>query len=229
MSEIQPLLSDEKIQFLHQEMERMQSLYSQAQDNVQNVFNFYLTLVTTVIGAIVVLLQITPTTTSDTVQTRLIFIGLLFFTGLVGTVYLSSLSGRYAHAARYARAIDEIRYYLIQNLNVPLPTLYNQFLQDHQTTAPAETISWWMWILPTGTYQMFIAIVNSLAFALMAGVFASLGDVNLGYISLVMAIIFVLVYNVYNIYSRFVIRAFQKQLHVRIHTGNRLAGWASRE
>jgi len=207
----------------------MQSLYAQAQDNVQSVFNFYLTLVTTVVGAIIVLLQITPAAPLDNLRTRLLLIGMLLFTALVGTVYLSALSGRYAHAARYARAIDELRYYLMHRLNVPLPSLYNRFLQEHQTTIAEDAVPWWLWIFPSGTYQMFIAILNSLALSIMTGLLAGLGTGNVGQGSLAALLVFAIAFNIYNVYARVVIRTFQRRLHVRIDAGGRLASWASRE
>lgn len=216
-------LKDDAIAFLNRECDRFMSLYSQAQANAQSVFNFYLTFVTTVVGGIVLIVQ------SDTDDIELILAFLLLFSALVGSVYLSALSGRYAHAGRFAHAIDEIRRYLITHLNVPTPQLYGTFVVEEVPIEDAEKPSRFIWLFPTGTYQMFIAIVNSAALAGMVLLIFLAGDGDSTKALIATTIIFVLSLTIYNVYSHLIIYRISHSLHVRIDLSGVLRLWASRE
>ena len=220
-------LNDQAVAFLTQEMDRMLALYTQAQSNAQSVFNFYLTFVTTVVGAVVVLLQLSPSSRSDA---QLIIAGLMLFAAIVGSVYLSALSGRYAHAGRFARAVDDIRRYLIERLHVPVPPLYQPFMTRTVEPEPRGLMRWVIWLIPTGTYQMFIAIVNSAALSIMTWLIGvSTGITGAGRMFAASAAIFLITLTIYNVYSRLVIRIFGRNLHVRIDIGSDLALWAAKE
>mgnify|MGYP000279978193 CR=1 FL=1 len=221
-------LDDQAVDFLKDECNRLQTLYSQAHDNAQNIFNFYLTFVGTVVGALVVLLQVTSL---NALQTKVSVAGLLFFLSVVGTVYLSAISGRYAHLARYARAIDELRRHLIAYLNVPMPEIYSAFLKsDEQSkrSAARKSTTWLIWFFPTGTYTMFIAIISSLSLAVFTWVIASFGDVTFESLTSSGIIVFLITLTIYNAYSRFFIERVSQRLHVRIDTGHELAVWAGK-
>jgi uncharacterized membrane protein len=218
----QPALDERSIEFLTQECERLLSLYSEAQSGAQSVFNFYLTFLTTVIGAVVVIFQ---TGGDHPIRTQLIIAALLFFAAIVGTVYLSAISGRYAHAARYASAVDNIRRYLIRQQGLTVPRIYNDFLTD---TAPQEhrIVSTVIWLFPTGTYQMFMTFVNSAALALMTLLIAAVFRADFT-VSLVAAVLVALITLwIYNIYSRLVIRRFGSGINFDFtHTSS---AWAAR-
>ncbi len=228
-TQTEPELSEQSVAFLTQEIERMLSLYSQAQANAQSVFNFYLTFVTAVLGAIIFVFQVS----SDAVNSNnieLIAGGLLFFVAIVGSVYLSALSGRYAHAARYARTVDAVRLYLIQQLQVPMPALYERFLVVPPGLRPqADKFSLLVWLMPTGTYQMFIAMVNSSALAAMIWLISEVAGVEPGRGVVAVVVIFLVALTVYNVYSRLIINTFTKQLHVRIDMERELPMWAARQ
>ncbi|MDX1992850.1 MAG: hypothetical protein SF029_10690 [bacterium] len=213
-------LSESAAAFLTQECDRMLNLYTQAQGNAQNVFNFYLTFVTTVIGAIIVIAQAAPGNAAWTLA------GVLFFAVIVGSVYLSALSGRYAHAYRYARAVDELRRFLIQRLNVPVPAGYQPFLSGGNRAAQGRA-AWFYWLFPTGTYQMFIAVVNSTALAAAAGLIFVQADAAGARQIVAMVLVFVLTLSVSNIYSHLVIQRFAGRLGVDLW--NDSPAWASRE
>ncbi len=212
-------LSDHSIAFLTQECDRMLSLYSQAQSNAQSVFNFYLTFVTTVIGAVVVLLQVV------TSNVEAILAGVLFFAVIVGVVYLAALSGRYAHAFRYAHAVDELRRYLIERLQVPMPASYDNFLVEKNRSA--KSAAWVYWLIPTGTYQLFVALVNSTALAAVVWlIMDSAGASDLrGLVGSLL--VFGLTLTISNAYSRLVIVRFGNKLNVDLW--NDSPAWASRE
>jgi len=214
-------LNDKAVAFLTQECERMLSLYNQAQSNAQNVFNFYLTFTTTVVGAVIVLLQVSPARVELLVGT------VLFFSFIVGTIYISSLSGKYGHASRYAHVVDEIRRYLIENLDIPTPTVYAPFLAPKPTHVELEPR--WVWLFPAGTYQFFIALVTSTALAGITWLIFADARAGIGRGLLASVIVFILALTIYNAYSRLVVRKFYERLHVRVDTGKDLAVWAARE
>ena len=72
-----PELSEQNVAFLNQELDRMQAFHLDAMSSVQSVFNFYLTFASTVIGALVILIQISPSDAGDAMRTRIILAGVL--------------------------------------------------------------------------------------------------------------------------------------------------------
>ena len=199
------MIEEQTVTFLKEECDRLLALYTQAQGNVQNVFNFYLTFITAIVGGVVFLLQAEVATG--------VLILLLFFSAVVGTVYLSALSGRYAHAARYAYAVDQIRRYLIQQMNLQVPPFYEPFMTKPMVTT---TPGWVYWLVPTGTYQMFVALVNSTALALMTALIFSVGDVSGGRVFFAALLVFIITLTLFNAYSRLMIARFGSQGFVEI-------------
>lgn len=208
------------VEFLNKECERMMTLYTQTQANIQNVFNFYLTFVSAVIGGIVFIVQ-----SSDDVAPLLLG-GILFFAVVVGSVYLSALSGRYAHAARYAHAVDEIRRYLIKQQNISLPSVYDHFREPHDRALQGRA-AWIYWLIPSGTFQMFISIVNSAATGAVVGVVFLAADASGGRTLFAITLVFLITLTIFNAYSRLVIQRFSEGVHVYV-LGDSPA-WAARE
>jgi hypothetical protein len=227
MSEVaQPLkITDEQQHVLSEEAQRMQTLYLDARNNAQNIFNFYLTFVTAVLGGLVFVVQ--ASNNAITLQTRLILIALLFFSVLVGSVYLSAISGRYAQTVRFAHALDIIRRIQLESAKPILPSLYFNFLKDIPV-APKRDV-WYLWLVPTGTFEMFMAFVNGASLALGICLMLGLGAVSPTTILLTALFVFLLTVTIYNAYSRLLIRRFTKTLDVRIYMGNQLQAWAARE
>jgi hypothetical protein len=222
----QPLkITDEQQQVLSQEAERMQTLYLDARNNAQNIFNFYLTFVTAVVGGVVFVVQASNNTFS--LQTRLMLIALLFFSVLVGSVYLSALSGRYAQTVRFAHALDIIRRIQLESAKPLLPPLYFNFLKDIPA-APKRDV-WYLWLVPTGTFEMFMAFVNGASLALGISLLLGLGAVRPTTILLTATFVFLVTVTIYNAYSRLLIQRFTRKLDVRIYMGNQLQAWAARE
>jgi hypothetical protein len=224
----EPALDQDSVAFLTQEIDRLQTFYLDAISSAQSVFNFYLTFVSTVVGALVIIIQLVPSTDVDVLRSQLVLSGLLLFAAIVGVVYLSSLSGKYGHAARYARAVDDLRRYLIDRLQVPLPNIYDRFTEN-PSVATSEKTSWWVWIMPTGTYELFISIMNSAALAGLTWFIADLGGADLGRRLLAIIVVFVLSLQIHNAYSRLTIHVFANRFHVRLDMGKELSFWAARE
>lgn len=218
-------LSAEQIAMLVAEAERLQTLYLDARNGIQGVFNFYLTFVTAVIGGLLFILQ--GNQGQFTPETAIILTALLFFAALVGSVYISALSGRYGHAARFAYALDAVRRHLLRHTNTPLPSLYQPFFTAEDSTRLAGT-AWYLWLVPTGTFQMFIAIINATALALGVYILALVGDAVVQG-ALAALLIFIIALTIYNIYSRLVIQRFSRALDVRVDITSVLSAWAARQ
>lgn len=215
-------LTAEQRQMLLTEADRLQTLYLDARNGIQSVFNFYLTFVTAVIGGLIFILQ--GAEDGLTLANQLMLIGLLFFAALVGSVYMSALSGRYGHAARFAHALDAVRRALLQG--IPLPDVYRNFTTAQVAAKRRKNPI--IWLVPTGTFQMFIAIVNAAALGLAVWLLALMGGaLREGVVAGLL--IFFISLTIYNIYSRLVIQRFSRALDVRVDMTGVLGAWAARQ
>lgn len=213
-------LSEATRALLAQECDRMLSLYHAAQSGAQSVFNFYLTFVTAVIAGLVFL-------AGDGGATPTALAGVLLFAALVGSVYLSALAGRYGHAGRYARAADLTRRTLLAEIAPHLPPDYAAYLAT--TPAQQERVGVLAWLVPQGTYTMFVAFINSAALAAMVGIVA--GEAGAGGASglLAVTLVFLIALTMHNVYVRLVIRRLRARFGVRVDLGDDMVMWASRE
>ncbi|MBN1426812.1 MAG: hypothetical protein JXB07_00410 [Anaerolineae bacterium] len=212
-------IDDKVLDVIMKEYDALRELYSQAEAGAQSIFNFYLTLVTTVGGAIVLILQLSPSNASP-----FLISGLLVFATTIGSVYLSALTGRYAHMSRYAQGIDAVRRHLIETLKVPMPDVYRAFLAPHKNTMPglgSRLFGWTVWLGPTGTYQLFVAAVNSLSLAAAVWLFLLAGGAvqsNAGRSLLTSVLICVATFLVYNAYSRMMMGKIVRGLGIQVDT-----------
>lgn len=202
-------------EFLTKELDLLCGLYAQAETGLQNMFNFYMALVTTISGAIVVLLQLMAASPDSQRQTQLGICGLLVLAALIGSIYLSSISGKYAHMARYASAIDELRRHLLSVWRVAPPPLYTPLLEA-RTPAPSGPSLWYL--LPSGTYGFFLALVNTCALCAAMLVFLRLQGLGVRQTLGPLLLLGVLINTIYNIYSHLVIAAICKRLTVQVYT-----------
>lgn len=219
-------LNDRQIAFLTQEADRLQTLYSEARAGTQSVFNFYLTFATTVVGGVIVLLQVVPLNSGS--LSEVILTGLLFFAVVVGSVYLSALSGRYGHMARYANGIDAIRAYLIHELSVPVLPVYEGFMKVQRDIEPRH-LGRFFWLIPSGTYQLFIVLMNSFCLAGMVWLLFGFGGAVFEQRIIGAVIVFMLSFFVHNAYSHIMIVMLTRSLNVRIDVGDNLKIWAGRD
>jgi hypothetical protein len=150
-----PALDEQTFAFLMKEYDALNESVTHTEQSAQNIFNLYLTLVTTVVGGIVLITQVSGAQPVNLTQAQWIISGLLLFATGIGSMYLSSLSGRYAYLARFGQALDELRLFLIQKLDAPTPPAYRDFIKP-KPAAPGKW-AWINWLAPTGTYQLFVA------------------------------------------------------------------------
>jgi hypothetical protein len=222
-----PMPTDQQMQVISEEVQRLQTLYLDARNNAQTVFNFYLTFVTAITGGLIFVVQSASDIAS--LQTRLILIALLFFSVLVGSVYVSALSGRYAQANRYSYGLDMLRRVQLQLSKPFLPPVYNSFVNASTEPVDATPAAWYIWLFPTGTFQMFIAVVNSTSLSASIALILSMGAIRPQTILVMTLIVFLVTLTIYNVYSHLLIRRFTEALDIRIHMGHQLEIWAARE
>jgi hypothetical protein len=151
------------------------------------------------------------------------------FAAVIGSVYLSSITGRYAHMDRYAHGMDQIRHFLMERLNIPLPPVYHTFLDRAANRQRAKNHrSYWriaLWFLPSGTYMLFIAAFNSLSLAFGVGMLLLAGGqmkTNLPRGALVIAVIFCASFLINNMYSRWVRQKLFAQMNVQFDSHGEL-------
>lgn len=216
-------LTDVQRGVLLDEVARMQTLYLDARNSAQGVFNFYLTFVTAVIGGIIFVSQ---NSANNSVIDSLVLIALLFFAVMVGSVYIGALSARYADMGRFARALDLLRRELLSTSQLPLPDAYQQFMKIEER--PLPPISWWEWLIPTGSFQLFMSFVNASSMSIIIFLLLRLGNVDFTTLITWMIIMFLIMITVFNFYSRLVIQRFTRQLDVRIDMRQNLTIWAAR-
>ncbi|MCA9913372.1 MAG: hypothetical protein KC496_08475 [Anaerolineae bacterium] len=215
-------LSDVQLQVLLNEIARLQEMYLDARNSTQSVFNFYLTFFTAALGGVFFVAQSDAFTRLGQL---LIFCGVLLFVGLVGSVYLGAIAARYAHAERFARALDILRLHLFTVSAAPLPSVYERFQTGDYPQR--ETDPWYAWFFPTGTYQFFMAFISSSSLGLMVGIFVSIGQLPLANQIQAGLLVFLLTLTIYNIYVRLVQRRFTDVLDVRIDSGHALSLWSA--
>ena len=215
-------LSETALAFLYKEYDILKDLYIQAEQTKQSIFNFYLTLITTITGGIVILMQVTEKNALNPIQSQVTVSGMLFFATVIGSVYLSSITSRYAHIARYTYGMDQIRQFLMDRLNVPLPPVYQNFSararKSRQTGWAWSATRFFRWLFPTGTYVLFIAAYNSLSLALGVGLLLQAGGViehDFMRGALIVALIFGLSFLINNIYSQLIREHMFTQLNIQ--------------
>jgi hypothetical protein len=214
-------LGEVQLQVLLNELERLQELYLDARNSTQSVFNFYLTFFTAALGGVFFIAQSEAFTQLGQL---LILCGVLFFVGLVGSVYIGAIAARYAHAERFARALDALRLHLFTVSAVSLPAAYDRFREA--TYMQRDSTPWYAWIFPAGTYQLFMAFISSSALGLMTAILASIGDSPFGSQIQAGLLVFVLTLTIYNVYVRLVQSRFSRVLDVRIDSRYVLTLWA---
>ncbi len=205
----------------------MKDLFSETQTSIQSIFNFYITLVTAVIGGVALVLQFPASTSLDMARSQAVICGLLILSSIIGTIYLLSIVYRYARLLEYGQNLDALRLHLFQKFNVPLPSIYSSFLEKQEQTSSSNKsrFIWLAWLLPTGTYQLTMALINSGTLAVATWILLSItGATATRYNDSLATIVveFLLTFNLYNIYSRMTLKhwASSYRLHLNPHVEN---------
>lgn len=218
-----PPLTGDALGFLMKEYDVLRDLYGGAEASAQSIFNFYLTLISTAFGAVVLIIQFPRQSPGSEQRTLLLVSAMLVFGAAVGSVLLSSLVGRYAHMARYAAGADNLRRYLIEQLKVPVPASYEPLLAKPAT--PRRITTWTSVLFPVGSYQFFMAGMNGLSLGIATLLIFLAAEVRGELITRAVTgavVVSLLTFTIYNIYSHLLVRRLVKHLAIRIDTGQAL-------
>jgi len=158
--------------FLKTEYDALVNLYTHTENMLSSTFNFYLTLLTASAGAIIVVLQVIGPYTATTLST----LGLLLsFAVLLGIITQDSIVNKNIDLAHYALSINLLKAHMLcaaPKVKQRVFYMYNMHLQVSPLAAPPSRIDrlhkrlWWM--VPLGTHQLFVSVINSLALAALA-------------------------------------------------------------
>jgi hypothetical protein len=156
---------------LLKEYDGLLNLYTHTENSINSIFNFYVTLLTTITGAIVVLMQISNLSKGNLSWTISALLVLLI---LFGVITQDFLIYKDAELAYFTMAINSVKDSLFKNFPEAqsqiffLSSPYSHIrvdvspLQLRPTLlGKIEKIFWWMW--PLGMPQLFVSLMNSLA------------------------------------------------------------------
>lgn len=194
---------NQTIAILMKEYDILSEMYSQAVHHGQTMFNYYLTLMTAVFGGVALVIQ--PSSGVYLPRTTISILLTLF--AVIGSFYLSSLSTNFAHATRYAWGINEIRKYILKNNKTTLPSVYDKFLSEEQKEKDSSVILFLSFFIPVNTYQLFVATVNSLSWAIAISiVYYAYADLLITDAALRGVLAFIITYLIYSVYARLIYR-----------------------
>lgn len=166
-------LRPEALEFLLQEYDTLKEFYTQSLNRLQNRFNFYLILLSAVVGASALVAQ----NASASPLWPFVLIGLLLFLSTIGAILEIGIVHMYADAYRYALAIEEVREYIVRHLPEVAPPLYSHLYThplraDTRQQVQAPRLARWgkrlfSLLSAEGVFQAFIAFINSICFAII--------------------------------------------------------------
>ena len=164
--------NNENVDILKMEYASLLNLYTHTENTINSIFNFYLTLLSAITGAVIVLFQINslqPLTSYPSIA------GLLGFAILVGIITQDSVIHKNIDLYNFTLGLNLLKYRLFKDKSSEqayIFYLYNFWAEVSPT--PARKIDsidkihrkfWWLY--PLGTHQLFINFVNSVALAFL--------------------------------------------------------------
>ena len=161
-SMIAPRERDASSAILIQEYNGLISLYTHVENTLFSIFNFYVTLLTTITGAIIVIFQLSEKNASNPLGTILV---LLVFILLIGIITQDALIQKNGDLAHFALAINSIKSYLLTKH--PEAQSYVFYMWDlhvrvnplkYKITFDERIDKYLWWMLPIGMQQLFVSI-----------------------------------------------------------------------
>jgi hypothetical protein len=185
---------------LVQEYNSLVSLYTHSENTLFSIFNFYVTLLTTITGVIIVVFQLGEKNISNPFSTVLV---LLTFIVLIGLITQDALIHKNGDLTHFALALNLIKSYLLKShpemqshvfymwdLHARVNPLKYKISLDEKI----DKYLWWM--LPIGMHQWFVSLMNSLALAaILIALVYSFGKDQVNILSLVISIPLVIVFS----------------------------------
>lgn len=204
-------VNERSLQILLKEYDALRDMYNQAEQQMQSLFNHYLTLLTVVLGGVTLILQ--PNSGIRAIKTAESL--LLMFFAVIGSFYLSSLSTNFAHTQRYAFGINSLRRFILERYQVSLPQVYEKFMAAKHPGKPSRATLCLSFLIPVNTYQLFAATMNSLSWA--AAISLIYYGMNGGSQALWRGIAALMVtYLIYSVYSRAIYHFTFSRLNIAI-------------
>jgi hypothetical protein len=157
-------------QILLQEYNSLVSLYTHAENTLFSIFNFYVTILTTITGAVLIIFQLNKNEVSDPFLPALILLG---FIVMIGLITQDALIHKNADLAHYALAQNSLKSYVLGKYPEVQGHIF--YLWDLHTrvnplkvkpTADEKIDRYLWWMLPIGMQQLFVTLMSS--FALVA-------------------------------------------------------------
>lgn len=161
---------EETIGILKTEYAALLDLYIHTENAINGIFNFYLTLLSAVTGAIIVLFQVNS---GNLLLSYPSIAGLLVFAVLIGIITQDSIVSRNIDLSNFTLGLNLLKYRLFRNRESEKPYIFyiDNFFAEVSPIPPRNTNfiekihkKLW-WIYPLGTHQLFIGIVNGFALA----------------------------------------------------------------
>jgi len=159
---------EETIGILKMEYASLLDLYIHTENATNGIFNFYLTLLSAVTGAIIVLFQVNS---GNLLLSYPSIVGLLVFAVLIGIITQDSIVNRNIDLSNFTLGLNLLKYRLFRDRESEKPYIsyIDNFFAEVSPIPPRKTNfiekihkKLW-WIYPLGTHQLFIGIVNGLA------------------------------------------------------------------
>ena len=185
---------------LLQEYSSLVSLYTHSENTLFSIFNFFVTLLTTITGAIIVIFQLSGKNTGNPASTISI---LLVFIVLIGLITQDALIHKNGDLAHYALALNTIKTFALKNYQDVHSHIFYMW-DTHARVNPLnykisldEKIDKYLWwILPIGMPQLFISLMNSFALGVLILIVAfTYGRNQVILLNLIIAILLVVVFS----------------------------------
>lgn len=205
--------------FLKQEYNALISLYIHYENGVSSIFNYYLTLLSTIAGATIVLFQLS----GPTVASVLPAIGILMFLALtLGVVVQEAILNKNVDLAYTTQAINLLKFEILQDnpeAQKYVNYLHNPFINKkpaNEAKGLSDRLENQFWYLKwVGSHQLFISLFNSLELSFLVVVLVVIlapGVVSIWRISIVSLIVLFFSLFTHALYANL---EFQRRLQAR--------------
>jgi hypothetical protein len=165
-------LDEMEKEFLKSEYSALVDLYTHTEDTLQATFNFYLTLLSAIIGVVIALIQLNALQADSLFPTLAILLG---FAILLGIITQDAVINKNVDTAKYAYAINALKAYMLRDSPATQRQVFYQSNSFARVSPVPMTPDPWhrlhqyfWWITELGTHQLFVSMVNSLALAVIA-------------------------------------------------------------
>jgi hypothetical protein len=176
-AEIAPTEDSDRLDVLKLEYTSLLGLYTHTENTIFSIFNFYLTLLSAIIGAVVVLVQIN---TGNIMNALPSISGLLILTVLIGVIMQAPIINKNIDLSTLTLGINLLKYRLFRKWPDEMPNVFfihNFWMKVHPirmknraNTTRIHDRFWWLF--PMGTHQLFMSLINSLALAAIVAISA---------------------------------------------------------